>query len=252
MSRVGAERLALRLAAGAARDACDVFLSARRSRPGTSARAVVLRAGSAARRGGHACPASTSWRRRAAAQPVTRLSMAGAGESGRRDRRRRIRSRRARQPGRRQDPMTTTGAAHYLLGANAASRASAARAGAAMAQAMDAGGRAGRSRTRGARRRWTSIARTRVPIRRPRCSISRRARIAFCSSDPSTRAARRGRGDRDDRSAHARRAVRTRCSSRSCSALRGARRAAGRRREDLDDASGLIDEKLDEVAARMA
>ena len=171
----------LRLAAGAARASRDVFLSARRPRPGTAARAVVLRARGAARRRG--APARLrrarrtrggrsrrrGWDGRRRATPIDAiddaefdLAVLDQAWQARMTRRRPAR------------PITCSTPTLISRGRCARGRGD--------------GSSDGRRRTgwsipdRRCARRLTSIALTRVPIRPLRFSISRPARIAFCST----------------------------------------------------------------------
>ena len=219
-NRVARERLALRLAAGAARRRMLFPIRA----------SISIRAVHACRLSMRlrccvpprdVCPVSTSSR---GAPRATVLRVWDGLRRARRgcDRRRRIRSGSTRQLVE-AGPGETVGAAHYLLAANPHL------------------GRALRARARRWLRRWTpndglvdpgrgdaprshGIALTRDPIRPPRLQNFAACPYRFLLyGDPSTRAARGDRGDRSDRSAHPRRAV-----PRSAVRIADRLRAAGR------------------------
>ena len=226
--RVGAERLALRIAAGAARERAmfsypRVDLDQGRPRVPSFYALEVLRAAEGR------LPGFDELASRASSQPTTRLFVAGAGESGRRDRRRRVRSGGARQTGRRRSGRRRP--ARRII----------------CSRANDHLGRALRARARRWLRRWTHGRRAgrsgrggaggvgeasveRAFVLADRAAEFRGVPVSISSaSDSSAGAARGARGDRDARSAHARRSVRRSAIRNSVGAAR-ARRVAGHAR----------------------
>ncbi len=222
--RVGAERLALRIAAGAARVRAmfsypRVDLDQGRPRVPSFYALEVLRAAEGR------LPGFDELASRAASQPTTRLSWpapenpADAIDDAEFDLAVLDKLVDA-------DPQTTDWRGELSARRQYASRAGVARARAAMAQAMDAGGRAGRSGRGGARgiveasvERAFVLADGAAKFRGVPVSI-------FSASGPSAGTARGARGDRDARSADARQHFRRGAVRNPVGAAR-ARRAAG-------------------------
>ena len=247
--RLDAERLALRLAVGAARE--RVVLSFPRldvdgSRPRVPSFYALeaLRAAEGVLPGFDELVAA----RRDARRGAPRLARARAAR--RRDRRGRVRSRAARDA-RSATTAASRGAARYLLGANPAPRARAALPRAALERrGLDARGRAREADRRGPRARSRRTRSPRAATRRPRSSTTRRARTVLPPGGAGS--SRRARSPRRSRSSTRSSAARscTRCSSQLFGALRDAGLLPVTPAR-LDAARAHLDVVLEKVAARL-